>query len=92
MQQAPIDELLQRCHSVYKLVVVAARRAKELAEGAPKLVETDLKKVTSVALEEIRQGKVRYKPAEGEEAAEAKPKRTGRARATVAAASKRKKS
>jgi DNA-directed RNA polymerase subunit omega len=52
------QELLKQCPSIYKLVVVAARRAKELSEGAPKLIETDLRKCTSVALEEIRQGKV----------------------------------
>ena len=58
MKQAPIDELLKQCSSIYKLVVIAAKRAKELSEGAQKLVESDLKKVTSLALEEIRQGKV----------------------------------
>jgi DNA-directed RNA polymerase subunit omega len=58
MKQAPIDELLKQCSSIYKLVVIAAKRAKELSEGGQKLVESDLKKVTSLALEEIRQGKV----------------------------------
>jgi len=80
MQQAPIDELLKRCPSVYKLVVVAAKRAKELSEGAPKLVETELKKASSIALEEIRQGKVVL---EGLEPAEAKPERKVRARVKV---------
>ena len=64
MTQAPIDELIKECRSIYKLVVIAARRAKELSQGAPKLVQSDLKKVTSLALEEIRQGKVRLKPTE----------------------------
>jgi len=85
MQQAPIDELLKRCPSIYKLVVVAAKRAKELSEGAPKLVETDHKKVSSVALEEIRQGKVVL---EGLEVAEAKPQRKARARVKVKAKKK----
>ena len=61
MRQAPIDELMKRCGSAYKLVVVAARRAKELAEGSPKLISTDMKKVASIALEEIHQGKVGLK-------------------------------
>ena len=60
MAQVAIEELLKRCGSVYKLVILAAKRAKELAEGAPPLVETDQRKVTSVALEEILQGRVLY--------------------------------
>ena len=53
-----MEELLTHCPSVYKLVVIAAKRAKAVAEGAPKLVEGDFKKAASIALEEIRQGKV----------------------------------
>ena len=87
MQQAPIDELLKRCPSIYKLVVVAAKRAKELSEGAPKLVETDHKKVSSIALEEIRQGKVFL---EGLEVVGAKPERKARVRAKVKAKAKKK--
>ena len=64
MAQVPIEELLKRCGSIYKLVVLAARRAKEVAEGSPALVDTPYRKVTSVALEEILQGKVLYKPKE----------------------------
>ena len=58
MPKTPIEDLLKQCPSIYKLVVIAARRAKELAEGAPKFIDTDVKKVTSIALEEIHQGKV----------------------------------
>lgn len=68
MAKTPVEELLKRCPSIYKLVVVAAKRAKELAEGAPKLIETDIRKITSIALEEIRQQKVMYKPNEDDEA------------------------
>ena len=68
MAKTPVEELLKQCPSIYKLVVVAAKRAKELAEGAPKLIESDVKKITSIALEEIRQRKVMYKPSEDDEA------------------------
>ncbi len=61
MAQLPIEELLKRCGSVYRLVILAAKRAKELSDGAPPLVETERRKVTSIALEEILQGKVLYK-------------------------------
>lgn len=66
MAQVAIEQLLQRCGSVYRLVILAAKRAKELAEGAPALVETSQRKVTSIALEEILQGKVLYKAEEAE--------------------------
>ena len=61
MAHVPIEELLQRCGSVYRLVILAARRAKELADGAPPLVHTGQRKITSIALEVILQGKVLYK-------------------------------
>ncbi len=62
--QVPLDELLKQCRSFYKLTVIAANRAKELMEGSPKLVEGEFKNVASIAIEEIRQGKIRYKPSE----------------------------
>lgn len=61
MAHVPIEDLLKRCGSVYRLVILAAKRAKELSEGSPALVETHHRKATSVALEEILQGKVLYK-------------------------------
>lgn len=56
----PLEDLLKQGGSLYKLVLVASKRALELAEGAPKLVAMDAAKVSTIALEEIRQGKVRY--------------------------------
>ena len=67
MAQPPIEELLKRCGSIYRLVILAAKRAKEVAEGSPPLVEIQQRKVTSIALEEILQGKVLYKAEESEE-------------------------
>ena len=68
MGKVSIEELLTNCPSVYKLVVLAAKRAKAVAEGAPKLVGGDFKKAASIALEEIRQGKIvlHEEPKEGE--------------------------
>ncbi len=66
MAQVAIEELLKQCGSVYKLVLLAAKRAKELAEGAPALVDSSHRKVTSVALEEILHGRVLYKVDETE--------------------------
>ena len=85
MAQVPIEELLKRCGSVYRLVLLSAKRAKELAEGSTPLIETSQKKVTSIALEEILQGKVLYKvdePArEGTKARAAKAKKEEKKRA-----------
>ncbi len=67
MPTVQAQELMKQCPSIYKLVIIAARRAKELAEGAPKLIETDAKKVTTIALEEIRQGKIQIQLEEPEE-------------------------
>ncbi len=47
--------------SIYKLVILAAKRALEIAEGQPKLVEADAAtKPSTVALLEIAAGRVRY--------------------------------
>ena len=55
MSYVPIEELLKSSHgSVYKLVILAARRALELGAGSEKLVDADPNaKLTSIALQEI---------------------------------------
>ena len=55
------DLLKNTGNSVYKLVVIAARRAIELNAGMPKLIEESPGKAGSIALEEIKQAKVRLK-------------------------------
>ena len=64
MAQVAIEELLKQCGSAYKLVLLAAKRAKEISDGSPALVECPHRKVTSIALEEILQGRVLYKKSE----------------------------
>ena len=62
MYNIPMEELLSKTNSVYKLVVLASRRATELNAGAGKLIEASPRtKSFLLALEEIRQGKVRIK-------------------------------
>ena len=56
----PLEELLKNVNSQYKLVLVAAQRANELAKGGQPLVASKSKKVAAQALEEIAKGKVRY--------------------------------
>ncbi len=63
MSYVPIEKLLDKTgYSIYKLVILASKRALEIAEGQPKLVDIDsLTKPSTIALEEIAQGKVAYK-------------------------------
>ncbi|MCA9398293.1 MAG: DNA-directed RNA polymerase subunit omega [Candidatus Omnitrophica bacterium] len=60
MAKQPLEKLLPKAGmSIYKLVRMASDRAVELAEGKPKLVNAHgSEKETTVALEEIIQGKV----------------------------------
>ncbi len=65
MSYIPIEDLLEKVGSMYKLVILASRRAGELNDGGQKLVDISPKvKISIVALEEIRKGKVAYKAAE----------------------------
>ena len=54
----PIDELLDRTQSKYALVIIAAKRARQLQSGARALVQTPTKKVTKVAQMEVEAGLV----------------------------------
>ncbi len=57
-----VEKLLDKSKSKYKLVILAARRALELSEGASRLISGDSKRKPSViALEEIAQGKISFK-------------------------------
>ena len=58
----PLEKLLEKTGSLYKLVIVAAKRALELNDGVPRLVEASPKeKPALVALREIAEGKVGVK-------------------------------
>ncbi len=63
MQEAAIDQLINKTGSIYKLVVLASRRALELSDNAgAKLVETEASaKPAEVALKEIIEGKISWK-------------------------------
>lgn len=56
-----LESLMQKVDSKYTLVTLAAKRARKLTDGDEPLVETDTKKVVSIAMEEIDQGKITYK-------------------------------
>ena len=63
MEQRSIEELLPHSGgSVYRLVRMAANRATELSDGKPCLIQKPTSdKFTTIALEEITQGKIEAK-------------------------------
>lgn len=59
MIRPPIETLLARVPNKYALVMLAAKRARELAAGQLPLVDVDSQNPVTVALEEIAAGRVR---------------------------------
>jgi DNA-directed RNA polymerase subunit omega len=66
MSFPPLEQCLEKISNRYSLVVLAAKRSRQLNRGAQPQVETRRKKWTSVALEECIAGKLRPKPKEEE--------------------------
>jgi len=68
MPYIPVEDLLKKVDSMYKLVILASRRTMELNNGGQKLVDSSPKvKMSTIALEEIREGKIGYKRVESRE-------------------------
>lgn len=63
MPYVALEKLLEKSGgSIYKLVILASKRALEIAEGKPKLVNTQPSaKPSTIALYEIAEGLVQYK-------------------------------
>ncbi|MFH1413627.1 MAG: DNA-directed RNA polymerase subunit omega [Candidatus Omnitrophota bacterium] len=64
-----VESLLDKSNnSLYKLVILASRRALEIAEGQPKLVAgNSATKPSTIALREIAAGKVTAKKVKSKE-------------------------
>ncbi|GEM_PF-2110379 len=60
MAYIPLEKLLKPAYKLFDLVMASAKRATELAQGAAPLVQSSAKKITSIALEEIAEGKVSF--------------------------------
>ncbi|MFQ5520934.1 MAG: DNA-directed RNA polymerase subunit omega [Candidatus Methylomirabilia bacterium] len=56
-----LEKALQQVPNRYLLVVLSAKRARQLNRGAQPLIEFKHKKVTSVALVEVAEAKVGYR-------------------------------
>lgn len=61
LNEISIEELQRKVGNIYKLVNLAAMRARDLNDGAPKLVDIDTKNTILIALAEIAKGKIRCK-------------------------------
>jgi len=64
MGYVPLESMLDKTnYSIYKLAILASKRALEIAEGQPRLVAnlSSSMKPSTVALYEIAAGKVHYK-------------------------------
>ncbi len=61
MSYIALEKILpEKNKSLYKTVLIAAARANELAAGAQPLVKIDSKKVSTIALTELFEKKVKY--------------------------------
>jgi len=58
MNQPPIDVLRERLDSRYALVVAAAKRARQLLDGAQPLTNVDSDKPVTIALRELGEDKL----------------------------------
>jgi DNA-directed RNA polymerase subunit omega len=61
------DRLDERVGSKYALVILAAKRARQLKEGLPPLIRTNSSNPLTISLEEVASGKVLALPPEGGE-------------------------
>lgn len=66
MSFPPLEKALERISNRYLLVVLSAKRSRQLNRGATAQVESKRKKWTSVASEEVIAGKVHPKAKEEE--------------------------
>lgn len=55
-----IVSLLEKVDNRYSLVVVTARRARQLIDGEEPLVEIDSPKPVTIAINEVNDGKIGY--------------------------------
>lgn len=56
-----INEINQKADSKYTLVILAAKRSRDIIEGKPKLTEVDIDKPVSIAVNEIAEDLITYK-------------------------------
>ncbi|HEY8499953.1 MAG TPA: DNA-directed RNA polymerase subunit omega [Clostridia bacterium] len=61
MIRPPISELLKKVDNRYTLVIATAKRARMLTNGAQPLAVTKSNKDVTIAITEIKEGKIKYR-------------------------------
>ncbi len=61
-----INKIRTKADSRYTLVILAAKRARDIIEGMPKLTEADVDKPVSIAANEIAEDLITYRDAPAE--------------------------
>lgn len=56
-----INEIRKKADSRYTLVILAAKRARDIIDGKPKLTEADVDKPVSIAANEIAEYLITYR-------------------------------
>mgnify|MGYP000904641650 FL=1 len=56
-----INEIRKKADSRYTLVILAAKRARDIVNGKPKLTEAEIDKPVSIAAHEIAEDLITYK-------------------------------
>ncbi len=59
IEKPTITELLTKAENRYELVIMTARRARQLADGAEKLTDVDEESKVTLAANEIAEGKIK---------------------------------
>ena len=56
-----INKIREKADSRYTLVVLAAKRSRDIIEGMPKLTEADVEKPVTIAANEIAEDLITYR-------------------------------
>ena len=56
-----INKIREKADSKYTLVILAAKRARDIIDGMPKLTEADVDKTVSIAANEIAEDLITYR-------------------------------
>ncbi|MGH7387054.1 MAG: DNA-directed RNA polymerase subunit omega [Candidatus Methylomirabilales bacterium] len=60
MTQVPLEDIMDKVDSKYRLVIIAAKRSRQLNQGTAPTIQSKGYKPTYIALEEMAAGKVEY--------------------------------
>lgn len=61
MLEPSIKLMRQKADSRYTLAIMAAKRARDIIEGKPRLIDSEIEKPVSIAVQEIAEDYITYK-------------------------------